>query len=165
MVNGAHISLARMGVVASFPFLLGIGSNLIGGFLSDHLVERYGMRKAYRWVTCTCLAAAAALFVVLGLVHGLVPVVTTFTLCFGVMDLMLPAAWAMCLNLGGNFGGTATAVMNTAGNLGGLLCTVVFGYVIRATGNYNLPLFGIAAVVLVSATLFSQVDCTRGLRE
>ena len=151
--------------MASFPFLLGIGSNLIGGFLSDRLVERYGMRAAYRWVTSACLAAAAALFVVLGLVHGLVPLVATFTLCFGVMDLMLPAAWAMCLSLGGGFGGTATAVMNTAGNLGGLLCTVVFGYVIRATGNYNLPLFGIAAVVLVSATLFSQVDCTRGLRE
>jgi len=165
IVHGAHISPARMGVVASFPFLLGIGSNLIGGFLSDRLVERYGMRTAYWWVTCTCLAAAAALFVVLGLVHGLVPIVATFTLCFGVMDMMLPAAWAMCLNLGGNFGGTATAVMNTAGNLGGLLCTVVFGYVIRATGNYNLPLFGIAAVVLVSAALFSQVDCTRGLRE
>jgi ACS family glucarate transporter-like MFS transporter len=165
MVNGAHISLAKMGVVASFPFLLGIGSNLIGGFLSDRLVERYGMRTAYRWVTSGCLAAAAVLFVVLGMVHGLIPVVATFTLCFGVMDLMLPAAWAMCLSLGGNFGGTATAVMNTAGNLGGLLCTVVFGYVIRATGNYNLPLFGIAAVVLVSATLFFQVDCTRGLRE
>jgi len=133
--------------------------------LSDRLVERYGMRTAYRWVTSGCLAAAAVLFVVLGMVHGLIPVVATFTLCFGVMDLMLPAAWAMCLSLGGNFGGTATAVMNTAGNLGGLLCTVVFGYVIRASGNYNLPLFGIAGVVLVSATLFFQVDCTRGLRE
>jgi nitrate/nitrite transporter NarK len=55
--------------------------------------------------------------------------------------------------------------MNTAGNLGGLLCTVVFGYAVRATGNYNLPLFGIATVVLISATLFSQVDCTRGLRD
>jgi MFS transporter, ACS family, glucarate transporter len=55
--------------------------------------------------------------------------------------------------------------MNTASNLGGLLCTLVFGYVIRATDNYNLPLFAIAAVVLISAGLFSQVDCTRGLRK
>jgi nitrate/nitrite transporter NarK len=99
------------------------------------------------------------------LVHGLIPVVTVSTLCFGVMDLMLPAAWAMCLHLGGSCGGTATAVMNTAGNLGGLLCTVVFGYVIRGTGNYNLPLFGIAAVVVISAILFSRVDCSRGLNQ
>ena len=165
MVNGAHISLARMGIVASFPFLLGIGSNLAGGLLSDRLVERYGIRAAYQWVTGGCLFVAAWLFVVLGLVHGAIPVVAVSTVCFGVMDLMLPAAWAMCLNLGGSCGGTATAVMNTAGNLGGLLCTVVFGYVIGATGNYNLPLFGIAAMVLVSAILFTRVDCTRGLRE
>ncbi len=163
MMNGAHISLAKMGIVASFPFLLGVAGNLAGGYLSDRLVERYGMRVAYRWVTSGCLLVASGMFILLGLVHGAVAVVVTFTLCFGVMDLMLPAAWAMCLNLGGSCGGTATAVMNTAGNLGGLLCTVVFGYVIRATGNYDLPLFGIAAVVLLSAILFSQVDCTRGL--
>jgi ACS family glucarate transporter-like MFS transporter len=164
MVNGAHISIQRMGVVASFPFLLGIAGNVTGGLLSDRLVERYGMVAAYRWVTAGCLTVAATLLVALGLVHGLVPVVTVSTLCFGVMDLMLPAAWAMCLNLGASCGGTATAVMNTAGNLGGLLCTVVFGYVIRATGNYNLPLFGIAAVILISAMLFSRVDCSRGLK-
>jgi ACS family glucarate transporter-like MFS transporter len=163
MVNGAHISLAKMGIVASFPFLLGVAGNLAGGYLSDRLVERYGMRVAYRRVTSGCLLVASGLFILLGMVHGAVAVVVTFTLCFGVMDLMLPAAWAMCLNLGGSCGGTATAVMNTAGNLGGLLCTVVFGYAIRATGNYNLPLFGIAAVVLLSAILFSQVDCTHGL--
>jgi hypothetical protein len=88
MVNGAHISLARMGVVASFPFLLGIGGNLAGGLVSDRLVERYGMVSAYRWVTSTCLAIAAVLLVVLGSVHGLVAVVAVSTLCFGVMDLM-----------------------------------------------------------------------------
>ena len=165
MVNGAHISLASMGIVASFPFLLGIGGNLAGGYLSDRLVERYGMKVAYRRVTSLCLLVAGALFLVLGWVHGAVLVVATFSICFGVMDLMLPAAWAMCLNLGGSCGGTATAVMNTAGNLGGLLCTLLFGYVIRATGNYNLPLFAIATVVLISAGLFSQVDCTRGLAD
>jgi ACS family glucarate transporter-like MFS transporter len=132
MVNGAHISLARMGVVASFPFLLGIVSNLAGGWVSDRFGERHGMVTAYRWVTSSCLGVAAVLLVVLGLVHGLIAVVVVSTLCFGVMDLMLPSAWAMCLNLGGSCGGTATAVMNTAGNLGGLLCTVVFGYVVRA---------------------------------
>jgi ACS family glucarate transporter-like MFS transporter len=163
MMNGAHISLASMGIVASFPFLLGIAGNLAGGYLSDRLVQRYGMKVAYRRVTSLCLLAAGVLFVVLGLVHGAVLVVATFSVCFGVMDLMLPAAWAMCLNLGGSCGGTATAVMNTAGNLGGLLCTLLFGYVIRATGNYNLPLFAIATVVLISAGLFSRVDCTRGL--
>ena len=48
------------------------------------------MKVGYQRVTSLCLSAAAALFVVLGLVHGAVLVVATFSVCFGVMDLMLP---------------------------------------------------------------------------
>jgi MFS transporter, ACS family, glucarate transporter len=80
------------------------------------------------------------------------------------MDLMLPSAWAMCMSIGGQFGGTATGVMNTAGNLGGWLCTILFGYVVKATGSYDLPLQVVAGMVLVGAVLFSRVDCTAGLR-
>jgi nitrate/nitrite transporter NarK len=81
---------------------------------------------------------------------------------FGVMDLMLPSAWAMCMTIGGRYGGTATAVMNTFGNLGGFVCAAAFGYVVQGTGNYDLPLTGVAAMVLISSALFALVDCTRG---
>jgi len=82
-----------------------------------------------------------------------------------VMDLMLPSAWAMCMTIGGRCGGTATAVMNTLGNLGGFLCAVAFGYIVEGTGNYDLPVMGVAMMVLVSAVLFGSIDCTRGLAE
>jgi nitrate/nitrite transporter NarK len=74
----------------------------------------------------------------------------------------LPAAWAMCMAIGGRYGGTASGVMNTAGNLGGFVCSVAFGYVVAATGNYNLPLQGIAAMVVLAAALFAFIDCTKG---
>ena len=81
---------------------------------------------------------------------------------FAVMDLMLPSAWAMCMTLGGRYGGTATAVMNTLGNLGGFVCAVAFGYIVDATGSYDLPVQGVAAAVLIASGLFALVDCTRG---
>jgi nitrate/nitrite transporter NarK len=71
----------------------------------------------------------------------------------------------MCMTIGGRSGGTATAVMNTLGNLGGFLCAVAFGYIVEATGNYDLPVVCVAAMVLISAGLFGSVDCTRGLAE
>jgi len=92
-------------------------------------------------------------------------IVVLATVGFGVMDLMLPAAWAMCMSLGGQFGGTATGMMNTAGNLGGWVCTVAFGYLVEMTGDYNLPIRVIAGMVLVAAGLFALVDCTRGLQD
>jgi nitrate/nitrite transporter NarK len=92
-------------------------------------------------------------------------IVAFATFGFGVMDMMLPSAWAMCMSLGGRFGGTATAMMNTAGNFGGWICTLAFGYVVKTTGNYNLPLKIIAIAVIFAAALFAAVDCTKGLQD
>ncbi len=162
MVRGAGFSVAQMGLFASFPFAMGMFGNLVGGALSERLVVRMGAVRAYRWVTGVCLAAGAALLLGMSIARGHAAIVVLSTIGFGVMDLMLPSAWAMCMGLGGRFGGTATAMMNTAGNLGGWLCTLLFGYVVKATGNYNLPLRFVAGMVLVAAVLFSLVDCTRG---
>ena len=163
LVRGAGFSIRQMGVVASLPFVLGLLGNLAGGVLSERLVERYGRRTAYRWVTAICLAATAILLASMSITPGKMQIVVLASLGLGVMYLMLPSAWAMCMSLGGEFGGTATAIMNTAGNLGGWIGAIVFGYVVTATGSYNAPLRVIAAMVFLSAILFARVDCTRGV--
>jgi len=163
LVQGAGMSVAQMSVFASFPFVMGLAGNLIGGELSERMIVRHGRRRAYRWITSACLTASGGLLFSMSLAHSHAAIVVLATLGFGVMDLMLPSAWAMCMSLGGRFGGTATGVMNTAGNLGGWLCTIAFGYAVKTTGDYNLPLRAVAVMVLLGAVIFSQVDCTKGL--
>lgn len=162
MVKGAGFTVEEMGLYGSIPFLLGIVGNLVGGTLCDRLAERIGMRRAYSLIASVCLTLTAALLVAMSLATGKVAIVVLAGLAFMVMDLMLPAAWAMCMAIGGRYGGTASGVMNTAGNLGGFVCSVAFGYVVAATGNYNLPLQGIAAMVVLAAALFAFIDCTKG---
>lgn len=48
--------------------------------------------------------------------------------------------------------------MNTAGNIGGFFCGILFGFLVEASGNYNLPLYMIAAMLVVSAILFSFIN-------
>jgi ACS family glucarate transporter-like MFS transporter len=163
MVKGAGFTVAEMGVYGSIPFLLGIVGNLAGGVLCDRLAERIGSRRAYSLIACVCLGVTAGLLVAMSLAQGKVAIILLAGAAFMVMDLMLPAAWAMCMAIGGRFGGTASGVMNTAGNLGGFLCSVAFGYVVAATGNYNLPLQGVAVMVLLAAGIFAFIDCTKGL--
>ena len=162
LVNGAGFSVAEMGLYGSIPFLLGIVSNLVGGVLCDRLGQRIGLRNAYRLIASICLTLTAALLFAMSLATGKVAIVVLAGAAFAVMDLMLPAAWAMCMSIGGRFGGTATGFMNTAGNVGGFICTVVIGYVIASTGNYNVPVQGVAVMVLISAGLFALIDCTKG---
>jgi MFS transporter, ACS family, glucarate transporter len=163
LIHGAGFSVAQMGIFASFPFAMGLIGNLIGGVISERLVVRFGRKTAYRWITALCLVVTSGLLLAMSVAHGHAAIVALATLGFGVMDLMLPSAWAMCMSLGGDFGGTATGMMNTAGNLGGWVCTVIFGYVVKATGDYNLPVRGVAAMVLVAAGVFWMVDCSGGV--
>lgn len=53
--------------------------------------------------------------------------------------------------------------MNSAGQLGGFLCTVLFGYLVQISGSYRSPLWIISGMLLVSAFLFSKIDPTREL--
>ncbi len=162
MVNGAHFTIAEMGLYGSIPFLLGIVANLAGGVLCDRVAERVGIRKAYSRIASICLAVTAVLLLLMSLATSKLMIVILAGAAFGVMDLMLPSAWAMCMSIGGRYGGTASGVMNTAGNLGGFVCTVVIGYMIGATGDYDLPVQGVALMVLIAAILFSRIDCTKG---
>ncbi|MDF0487352.1 MFS transporter [Sphingomonas sp. H39-1-10] len=163
MVKGAGFTVGEMGVYGSIPFLLGIVGNLAGGILCDRLAERIGIRRAYSLIAAVCLTITAALLVAMSLAAGKFTIIVLAGAAFMVMDLMLPAAWAMCMAIGGRCGGTASGVMNTAGNIGGFVCSVAFGYVVAATGNYDLPLQGVAAMVLIAAGIFAFIDCTKGL--
>lgn len=165
LVHGAGFTVAQMGVFASLPFLMGMLGNVAGGVLSERLVKRMGPVRAYRIVTAVALVAGGLLLLAMSAVQSHVAVVAFATLGFGVMDLMLPSAWAMCMMLGGAYGGTASAMMNTAGNLGGWVCTVLFGYVVQASGNYEAPVRIVAAMVLAAAVLFSRVNASCGLQE
>ncbi|MDE3063372.1 MAG: MFS transporter [Acidobacteriota bacterium] len=148
-------------LLTSLPFAMGVAGNLSGGVVSDRLAARWGAKRALRTIPAVCLAATAVTLVAMALCRGVVAATALSCLGFGVMDFMLPSAWAMCVAIGGRASGTATGMMNTAGQAGGFLCTVLFGYVVERTGSYNLPLLFIAGMVLVSALIFSSVDCTQ----
>jgi ACS family glucarate transporter-like MFS transporter len=162
MTNGRGFTPTEMAFYAAIPFLLGIVSNLIGGVLSDRLGARIGFKLAYRLITGICLSVTAALLLMMSLTPDKTMVVVLAAASFAVMDLMLPSAWAMCMSIGGRYGGTATGFMNMLGNLGGFICTVATGYIIAGTGSYDLPVQGIALMVLIAAGLFALIDSSKG---
>lgn len=160
MVHSAGFSLNGV-LFASLPFLVGIVANLAGGQLGDWLTLRRGGQRALRWIPAVCLTLTSLFLAAMALYHGKIAVVVLSSLGFGMMDLMLPSAWALCQAIGGRLSGTATGMMNTAGQAGGFLCTVLFGYIVRATGSYNAPLWFIASMVLLSAAIFARIDCAQ----
>jgi MFS family permease len=149
---------AEMGIYSALPFVLGAAGNVTGGFLSDRLVRRYGVVLGRRALGCASLAVSALLLIALSQAQSKTAIVVLSACGFGVADLMLPSAWAVCLDIGREYAGAVSGFMNTAGQLGGFVCSVLYGYVVQATGNYNTGLIMVAAMVMIAAGLFSRID-------
>lgn len=152
-----------MAVAAALPFLLGTASNIAGGYVSDAACRRWGLRSGRRRVGVTALTLSAAALLAAGAATDRYATVALLTVSFAVMDLMLPSAWAICLDIGGGHAGAVTGAMNTAGQLGGFVCTLVFGFVVKYFNSYDAPLVLIAGMLLLAAGLFSRIDATKPL--
>jgi nitrate/nitrite transporter NarK len=158
LIKGRGFTESEMGSVASIPFFMGACGNLLGGFLSDHLARKYGLRNGRRWVGCFSLASSSCLFLATALTADKWTSIVLLTSGLFVLDFLVPTAWAVCLDVGQSHAGAVTAVMSTAGQASGFVCTVLFGYVATSTGSYDAPLSVISAMVMISAVLFWFID-------
>jgi nitrate/nitrite transporter NarK len=165
LVKGRGFRNEEMEFYSTAPFILGALANPLGGILSDLLARRLGLKLGRRLMGSTCLAVAALLLLATALTTGRVSGIILLALGFGVMDLMLPSAWAVCLDVGGKYAWVVSGAMNSLGNLGGTICLVLFGYLVVEgdPSSYNTPLVVIAGMVMVAAILFACIDPSRPL--
>jgi MFS family permease len=76
------------------------------------------------------------------------------------LELTVPVAWALCLDLAGDFSGSVTGVMNMLGNLGGALSAVVIGYLATLYG-WTVPFVVCSVFCAAAALLATRIDPTR----
>jgi ACS family glucarate transporter-like MFS transporter len=169
--EGRGYDNADLKSIAWLPFAVGACGNLFGGWLSDRLCPKIGLKWA------RCLIGAGGLFVAGFLMMGthfapgkLLPLVL-LALGYGAMDAMLPVAWAVCLDIGRKYAGSVSGSMNMAGQLGSFMSSVAFGYMVRGLIDagwskpdaYNMPLLPFSVMLLISGALFLRVDPNRQL--
>lgn len=161
MELGRGFDKGQLTYAIAVPFVMSMIGNISGGYLTDRLTARYGLKAGRKALGSGALILSALFMFLAAFIPGKLQVFIFLSLCFGVVDLMLPSAWALCIDLGKKYAGAVSGAMNTAGNLGGFVCATVFGYLVNATGNYNLPLFLIAGMLIISAVLFLFIDPTK----
>jgi ACS family glucarate transporter-like MFS transporter len=165
LIKGRGFSEAEMAVVAALPFLAGAAGNIAVGFLSDRLTRAWGPRVGRQLVGAVCLAASAVCLFALSAIRSKLLAVVFLTLGFGIMDGILPCAWAMCVDVGREYAGAVSGAMNSAGQAGSFVCSLLFGYLVGWSGGYNVPTLVIAAFVFASAVLLLFIDPATPLLE
>lgn len=158
MELGRGFEKEELTYAVAVPFLMSMLGNIAGGHLTDKLSHRYGIKVGRKALGSTSLAVSAVCMFLAAFIPGKMAVFVFLSLCFGIFDLMLPSAWALCIDLGKQHAGTVSGAMNTAGNIGGFCCGILFGELVEQSGNYNLPLYLIAGMLLISALLFAFIN-------
>ena len=158
MELGRGFDKTELTYAVAVPFVMSMLGNIAGGHLTDRLSARYGIKVGRKALGSASLAVSAVCMFLAAFIPGKMAVFVFLSLCFGIFDLMLPSAWALCIDLGKQHAGTLSGAMNTAGNIGGFCCGILFGQLVQSSGNYNLPLYMIAGMLIVSAVLFAFID-------
>ncbi len=156
--KGRGFTESELRIYAVLPFIAGIFGNFFGGSLSDYLCQRKGLRFGRVAVGATGLAVSALCMVSTALTPNRYAAVAFLTLGYGSMDCMLPVSWALCLDVGRKYAGAMTGAMNMAGQIGSFFTSIAFGAMVDFFGSYNTPLFPMAAMLLVSAALYTRID-------
>jgi MFS family permease len=152
-------------LLSTVPFILGACANLLGGIASDALVKKFGLKWGRRTVAIAGLASAAG-FTVLTILTPYdqkLLALLFLGLSYAGSDFMLPTAWAVCLDVGKKYAGAVTGAMNTAGQIGSFVSSVLFGYFVGRTGSYDFPLIPMTVMLTISALLWLKIDPTQQL--
>lgn len=161
LLRARGFDLQHVGWLAALPLLSIAAGVLIGGWASDVLSRRWGVRAGRRTpgligLPLAAVAIAGGIFTPTGTSAALL-----FAAAAGLAALGVSPAWAVCLEIGGRHAGVVSGAMNTFGNLGGALSPVVVGWSLEHLGGWTPSLLSIAACYLLAAGCWLLVDPER----
>jgi MFS transporter, ACS family, glucarate transporter len=165
------ISMEGSELLVGLPYLCGALGAFVGGSISDRLIRITGSRRWGRaLVGVVGFGGAGVCAFCLLLVTEAWQAVALLCLVFLINDLAVPVIWAAGTDISGRFAGTVTAIVNTAGCIGGFLCPVLMGTVLD-TGSEQAPdpglwrmiFTGLACSWLISGLAWLFIDSSRDI--
>lgn len=148
---------------SALPYAAAALANFLGGASSDALVSRIGRLNGRRYVGCVALAIAAVF--VIAAMHTRSPawsiVMLSVVLC--AITFQQSGAFGACLDLGHQRAGAVIGLFNMVCQVGGLIGAVAYGYIVKSTGSYDAPFVPMAAVLVVGAVLWWNIDASADL--
>jgi MFS transporter, ACS family, glucarate transporter len=128
LVQERHFNVLESGWLATFPPLAaGLGAGL-GGKLVNIACSRLGARRGFRLVPLLALPAAGVLLLVTVNLSNAYAAVVALALAYAVVELCEGPFWAATMFVARADTMSATGILNTGGNAGGLIGIPIVAY-------------------------------------
>ncbi len=140
---------------------MGIVGCFAGGFVSDFLTKRIGLKLGRRYVGMFGLVMAGICMIMGSFIENINIAIIFLSLGLAFKDFTLPVSWAVATDIGGKNAGTVAGTMGLAGQLGSAIMATAFGYILHSTGSYEIPVRIIGCLVIVGGLLWLKIDASK----
>jgi MFS family permease len=157
LVQDKHFSTLEGGWLASIPFLAAAVAAPIGGKMSDVLSARWGRGIGFRLIPLLSLPAGALCLYFTVTAGDPYWAVAALSLAFAFIELTEGPFWAAAMRSAPADSMAATAVLNTGGNLGGIVATPIIAALSSMSGWTTVFATG-AVLAAAAAVLWLWID-------
>jgi MFS family permease len=158
--DARHVPLMASAALSGLPLFCGGLGSVVGGLLIKPITRLTGsLARTRRMMAFTGFAGACCLILISTLIASPVITMLVIGLAGFFSDLVMPNAWPATMDVGGRFAGTLSGAMNMSGNIGGSLCPIIIGYLLKHTNhNWTLTFYISAAVYLLGGVCWLFLD-------
>jgi ACS family glucarate transporter-like MFS transporter len=162
LVQERHFSVLESGWLAIAPPLASAFGAGVGGALTSVLCKRLGDRWGFRLMPLCALPVAGLLLIMVATVTNPWLAVPALALCFGCVELTEGSYWGAAMSVGRGDTMAVCGVMNTGGNLGGIIGIPIVAY-LSGHGAWTAAFLVGAGAALASAVAWFGIDAGRRL--
>ena len=162
LVKGRGFSEAAL-LLSIGPGLLGAAGNLAGGFVSDSLVKRFGLKWGRRSVGLIGLAVASVFAAITIVTTDKLTTLFFLGLVYAGITLQQTVVLSVTMDIGRKYVGGLVGMFNTMCTFGGFVLSVSFGYFVTWFGSYDLALIPIVGALAIGSVSWLRIDATEEL--
>lgn len=145
--------------LAILPLFFGGLGALFCGFASGKAARVFGsVSAARRIIACVGFFGAAGMMFLSTTVSDALVVMLMMGLASFCNDLIMPGAWASCMDIGGKYAGTVAGSMNMMGNVAGFVAPALGGRILDAGYDWTFFIYTMAAIYIVGGLCWPLID-------
>ena len=157
LVKERGLNILQAGFAAAAPAMCGFIGGLLGGYLSDLILRRTGNLDLARKAPLVVGMLLATLIIACVWVDAEWLIILLMAVAFfgkGVASL----GWAVMADVAPKqLAGLSGGVFNMFGNIAGIVTPIVVGYIVAATGSFDLALVFVGAHCLLTIFAFLAI--------
>src|ERR1700687_2072441 len=149
------VTFLRRGSYGSLPLGAGVLGDAVGGWLTDFLLVKTGNVKfARRSVAIMGMLGCGSFILPAAFTANPYTAVYCLAAAMFFLETIIGPSWAVPMDIGGEYSGTVSGMMNMGGQIGGALSPTVFGILV-ARGSWIAPCVIVACLLFLGAAIWA----------